>query len=203
MKPRKAGKRYTLLTYRHSMSRLWTATLLLGLVLAAAGGWSWFSGTPLISWDVETWLLVGSGVCLAFSLFAFLARGMAYVQAYADHLRLVTPFLKLRISYRRMIRVHPASVQQLFPPLEAGWAQRRFLEPFFGETAVVIELTSFPLAPALLRLFLPSMMFLHQTNGLVLLVPDWMAFSTELDSFQGAWLQMQGRRVQAGRLARG
>ncbi|HEX7974440.1 MAG TPA: hypothetical protein VF498_08540, partial [Anaerolineales bacterium] len=89
------------------------------------------------------------------------------------------------------------------PARMRGWAQHRFLEPFFGETAVVIELTGFPMARSLLRLFLPSMMFLRQNTGLILLVPDWMAFSTELDSLQGNWLQVQGRRVQVGRLARG
>jgi hypothetical protein len=40
-----------------------------------------------------------------------------------------------------------------------------------------------------LRLFLPRVMFSTQTKGLVLLVKDWMALSTELESYMGVWLQ--------------
>jgi hypothetical protein len=94
--------------------------------------------------------------------------------------------------------VHPTLVQQLFPPGESSWAQRSFLEPFYGKTAVVIELHGYPMSPALLKLFLPAQMFSPQFTGFVILVPDWMKMSTELDSFYGAWLQTQGVRAKPG-----
>jgi P2-related tail formation protein len=38
-------------------------------------------------------------------------------------------------------------------------------------------------------------MFSPQSSGFVFVVPDWMAFSTEVDSFRSAWMQAQKRRI--------
>jgi hypothetical protein len=197
MKSRKTGARYPLLLYRRVMSRLWVATFVLGLLLALVWGWGWFYTTPLLLSGDNNWLAVAALVLLAFSLFAFLARNMAYVQPRRDHLRLVTPFLRTNISYRRMNNSKPVTFQQLFPPKEASWAQRRLLEPFYGKTAVVVDLSSYPLSPWLMRLFLAPQMFSPRSTGLVFLVPDWMAFSTELDSMKGSWVKPADRRRPA------
>jgi hypothetical protein len=194
----KAGKRHPLLLYRRTMDRILSAALMLGLLIAVAWGWIYF-GEPQRMPDVTPWLIAGGLVALVFAAFAYLARWMAYVQPRSDHLRVVTPFLNLKVSYRRIRSVHPSDFQQIFPPNQTSWSQRNFLEPFFGMTAVVVELTSYPLKRGLLRLFLPSQMFSTGMPGLVLLVPDWMALSTELDSFQGIWLQFQKPRRKVGR----
>jgi hypothetical protein len=144
-------------------------------------------------------LPAGAAISLGFALFAFFGRHMAYVQPRSDHLRVVTPFLRLHISYRRVLSAHPSEFSQLFPPQEASWAQRRLLSPFYGQTAVVLELASYPLPPWVLRFFLAPQMFSPHTTALVLLVPDWLRFSTELDSFMGAWQQLQKRRSAARR----
>lgn len=193
MKSQKSGNRYPLLLYQRVMSRLWAPTLVLGLILCSVWGWEWWYGTPLLRYGNSVWLAVAGLVLLAFSLFSFFGRTMAYVQPWADHLRLVTPFLRIKISYRRVRNSHPAVFQQLFPPKEASWAQRQILEPYYGKTSVVLELTDYPISPALLRFFLAPQMFSPRSKGLVFLVPDWMAFSTELDSYRGVWLQSQGR----------
>ncbi|MGW8249002.1 MAG: hypothetical protein ACWGO1_00040 [Anaerolineales bacterium] len=199
MKKRKSGKRHRLLLYRRTMDRLWVPTLVLGIVLGAIWLWTWFSETPIVESENEIWLLAGAAVAISFSVFAFLARRAAYVQPRHDHLRLVTPFLRLNISYRRIRSVHPAAFQQLFPPGKAGWSQRRFLEPFYGRTAVVVELVSFPMSPVLLRLFLSPQMFSPQSTGFVFVVPDWMPFSTEVDTYRSAWMQAQKRRQSKAR----
>ena len=171
------------------MDRLWKATLVLGLLLAGvwwqeAGGIGVVLAAP---WDGA--LFVAALVALAFTLFALVARSMSYVQARSDHLRIVTPFLRLNTSYRRLRSVHPAEFHQLFPPQKTGWASRRFLEPFYGKTAVVVELDGYPMPPLLLRLFLAPQTFYPQTPGYVFMVSDWMALSTEIDSLRGAWLE--------------
>ena len=201
-KSRKTGARYPLLLYKRVMSRLWVSTLLLGLLLLVVWGWGWFYVTPLIESGDNNWLAVAAIVLLAFSLFAFFGRNMAYVQARRDHLRLVTPFLRTNISYRRMQNSKPAVFQQLFPPKEASWAQRRLLEPFYGKTAVVVDLSSYPMSRGLMRLFLAPQMFSPRSKGLVFLVPDWMAFSTELDSMKGAWLNSADRKPMSKRSMR-
>lgn len=185
------GRRHPLLLYRRWLDRFWPPTLLLGLLFLAAGGWQVFSPLPLLRSGGEAWLLGGGLLLLVLALGAALGRGLAYVQLRKDHLRLATPFLRLNVSYRRVIKAHPADFVQLFPQGESGWAERRFLEPFYGRTAMVVELNGYPLSRALLRLFLPRQMFSPLTTGFVLLVPDWMAFSAELESRRGAWLQGQ------------
>ena len=187
MSTRKKGRRFTLLIYKRFMDRLWASTLVLGLLLAgvwwqAIGGWV----IPL-SIFTETWVYMAALVVLLFSVFALLARRMGFVQAYADHLRLVTPFLRLKVSYRRVRSVHLAEFSQLFPPSQASWAEHRLLMPFYGQTAVLVELYEYPLSLGVLRFFMPEQMFHPQMTGLVLMVEDWMALSTEIDSLFGNW----------------
>lgn len=193
VRSRKAGKRHPLLMYQRLMDRLWQPTLALGLLLAAIFALAWFTPISILQPGNELWLLIGAAGCLAFSLFAFLARRVAYLQPRRDHLRLVTPFLRLSISYRRIRSVRSADFNQLFPPGKSSWAQRSYLEPFYGRTVIVLELSSYPLPPALLRFFLAPQMFSKQSTGLVLVVPDWMAFSTELDSMVEDWRRSQSR----------
>ncbi|MCI0519487.1 MAG: hypothetical protein L0Z70_04450 [Chloroflexi bacterium] len=190
-KARKAGGRYRLLLYWRVIGRLWAAAALLGLLLLAIWVWAQFSALPLLQAEDSLWLLAGAGVSLAFALFAFFGRSAAYVQPMRDHLRLVTPFLRINISYRRVRRAYPADFNKLFPPKESSWAQERLLSPFYGMTVVVVELTGYPLPPAVLRLFLAPQMFSRRSPGFILLTPDWMALSTELDSLMGAWLRSQ------------
>jgi hypothetical protein len=193
MKVRKVGKRHSLLIYQRTMNRLWGATILLGLILLVVWGAIRIQNIKLLETENTIWLLVGAAVSLAFGLFAFFVRNMAYVQPRRDHLRLVTPFLRLNIAYSRIRSSHPSNFYQLFPPTHSGWATRQFLEPFYGKTVVVVELTGYPLKPSFLRLFLPAQMFSRQSKGFVLVVPDWMEFSTELESFRGSWMQAQKR----------
>lgn len=196
MKARKTGSRHMLLLYKRVMDRLWKSTLFLGLLTLGIWGWGWFSPMVLIEAQNSVWLLAGSTTLLGFTLFAFFGRNMAYIQAHPNHLRLVTPFLRTNISYKRIRSVHPANFHQLYPPEEASWAEKRLLEPFYGKTTVLIELHDFPIPPFFLRLFLAPQMFSKGEKGLVLLVPDWMAFSTEIDSFrarQPVTRRQQGR----------
>lgn len=194
MKSPKTGKRHPLLLYRHMLNRIWPAMLLLGLLLLFLWGWTEFRGLTWIESGRETWLLALALMVLIFSLLIYIARWRAFVQAHKDHLRLVTPFIQVRISYRRIRSIHPASIQELFPPNEARGNQNSVLDRFYGSTAVVVELDNYPISLSVLRMFLTRFMFSPKSKGFVFLVPDWMRFSTELDSMQGNWLQTIKRK---------
>lgn len=193
MKSPFSGKRHSLLFYRRTMDRLWLSTLVLGLLLATIWVWNNFHSMPLVIIENSLLLSVATVITLLFSLFAYLSRFTAYVQVHHDHLRLVTPFLQLRVSYRRILRAFPAELHTLFPSTEASWAQRNFLEPFYGQTALVVELNAYPMPKTLLRLFLAPQMFSRNTIGLIFMVSDWMALSTELDSSWSVWQQSKTR----------
>jgi hypothetical protein len=179
-----------LLFYRRTMDRIWKATLALGVLLIAVSFFSLLRPTQMLGMASDAWLFVTAAVALALSIFAFFARFIAYVQAQPDSLKIVTPFLRFHVSYKRMRSVRPTLTQQVFPP-ENRAGRCGFLEPFYGKTVLVVELKGFPISPGLLKLFLPDSMFARTTTGLVLLVPDWMQLSTDIDSFRGTWLQKE------------
>jgi hypothetical protein len=55
------------------------------------------------------------------------------------------------------------------------------------------------MSPKMLKIFLAPQMFSPQGKGFVFLVPDWMDFSTELDSFRSSWKPASGRTPRRGR----
>jgi hypothetical protein len=170
---------------------MWKYAFFLGLFLIAVWGLPQIIKVDVVRINNPMWLLGAAVVSFALAIFALLARFVAYVQICSDHINLVTPFLRTKISFRRIRNSHPVLLQQLFPAEKANWSQRSYLEPFYGKTVVEVELRGFPLSPVLLRLFLPAQMFSPKVEGLVFLVQDWMKFSTELDTFQGNWMQSQ------------
>ncbi|MBN1147721.1 MAG: hypothetical protein JXA78_10735 [Anaerolineales bacterium] len=194
MKPNKPGVRHPLLLYRRSMGRVWKATFALGLVTAVVGWFSLLEEITILGFSSILWLFAIVVLSFAVSGFAFLARYLAYVRVHPGYFSVVTPFLRFKISFRRMRSVHPVLMQQVFPKTEAHWAQRNFLQPFYGKTALIMELQSYPMKLWLLKLFLPAPMFSPRSTGFVWLVPDWMKLSTELDSAHGAWLQIESAR---------
>ncbi len=58
------------------------------------------------------------------------------------------------------------------------------MESLGKRTATVIDLNAYPISPAALGFFLSSFFFKDKTPHLVILVDDWMAFSTELESMR-------------------
>ncbi len=191
MKNKKPGRRHVLLLYERMMDRLWRVTLPLGLLMLA--WWYWGGRIFFAPLDppIDSITLFCAVALIFFSFYFILTRRMAYVQARQDHIRLVTPFVNLKVSYQRVIRFHPVNFAQLFPPKEASWSQHHFLEPFYGSTALALELKKLPLSKNFLRLFFSPQMFLPTTTGFVLLVKDWMELSTEIDSRMGGWRQNQ------------
>ena len=83
----------------------------------------------------------------------------------------------------------------LFPPKEmSGWIKEIF-EPLASQTAIVLELKSYPLSPTILRMFLSRFFFKDKTPHFVILVKDWMRLSAEIESLRsGDGLNPSGPR---------
>lgn len=194
MKRSRSGKRHPLLMYRRTLDRLWPSLFLAGAILLLLGIYVRFAQTPLEK-EEAAWLMISGALLLILSFFFILLRYAAYVQPRPDHLRFVTPFLQMRISYRRIRSSHAAEIGALFPPQRISGSLRSFLEPFYGNTAVVLEMNGYPIPKPILRLFLSKAMFHPQQEALVLLVPDWIAFSAELDSLRSQWLSTSRRKT--------
>jgi len=195
MSKRTKGKRHILLTYQRAMERLWKAAFVLGFVLTIIW-WQANLGSNLLNQNSRNaWLFVGAVVSVGFALFAFIARNMCYIQPHPNHLRIATPFLRLNVSYQRFRFVHPVEFHKIFPPGDMEWGRRKFLDPFWGKTAIAVDLNAYPVSPMLLRLFLPAIIFHPRMKAFIFLVESWLDFSTELDSFYGAWQDRNSRKL--------
>ena len=72
----------------------------------------------------------------------------------------------------------------LFPPKSMSWWIREIFAPLSTRTAIVIDLHGYPISPRILHMFLSRFFFKDKTPHLVILVNDWMQFSTELESMR-------------------
>lgn len=142
---------------------------------------------PIYKYIPWRWqLFAGIGVLAIFvGIFFLIIRQFAYLQAFPGYLKLVTPFMRVNISYKRLHKTTTVEMRQLFPPKSmSGW-MRDIFQPLASQTAIVLELKSYPISPIILRLFLSRFFFRDKkTPHLVILVDDWMRLSSEIDSFR-------------------
>jgi hypothetical protein len=177
----KDGRRYPLVIYTRMMDRWWPAIFTLGLALL---GLAW----AVRSYGYEEWRWLAftsvGGLNIFLGLLLLILRKSAYVQSFNDHLRLATPFLRLNISYKRFRRASSANMGVLFPPGSTSNWRAEIIEPLTKMTAIVIELTSYPMPQSTLRMFLSPFFFKDKTPHFVILVDDWMKFSNDLESMR-------------------
>lgn len=188
---KKGGRKYRLLFYEYMLNRWWPISLWIAVFIfsnvGALWGAEWYfkpaeNPLPVLSFSGGLVMLAVGAISFFFTLFLLIIRKLAYVQLFDDHLRLVTPFLRLNVSYKRVQRSTTTRMIELFPPKNLSGAKLKFVEPVLGDTVVVIYLTSYPLPRASLGLFLSPYFFYDNTPHFVLMIKDWMNFSMELDS---------------------
>ena len=191
----KKGQRHRLIIYTYVLNHYWRATLGLGIVLLGmVAAIAWLPSvlpqyTPPQVPVGMLWLAGAAGVfALLVTVFLLAARKSAYVQPFEKHLRLATPFLRINISYQRIIGATSAEMARLFMLERLKGQMRTYLRPIARQTVIVLELKGWPLPRWALGLFLSPFFFPDRTAKLALLVPDWISFSTELESFRGVWL---------------
>lgn len=178
----RGGHKFPLVVYRHLLNRWWPPMFAIGLVtFALAYGEYTHPAYPFVPWQ----LLAGiGGLAILVGIFFLAIRRMAYIQPMPGYIKLVTPFMRINISYKRLVKTTTAEMRQLFPAKSmSGWV-RGIFEPLASQTAIVLELKSYPVSPVLLRMFLARFFFKDRTPHLVILVRDWMRLSAEIDSFR-------------------
>jgi len=189
----KGGKRYPLIIYRHMLDRWWQATLAIGIfILLNAGGLALLPlvapSFPVILVDDFTLTLFASlgGVVVVFSFFLIAIRKSAYVQPFPDHLRVVTFFFRLNISYKRIRKTTTAEFGGFLPANTVSRWQRNIVAPLARITAIRIDLSANPMSRLQMKLFLSPLFFADKTPHLILLVNDWMGLSTEIESMRAS-----------------
>lgn len=184
----KGGKRYPLLIYNQVLGR-WSPTLFaLGLAILAWGGAAFYFGgmaenpLPLLRREDGVTMLIVGGVVIAAVFFLSFMGKMAYVQLFPAYFRLVTPFLRLNVSYKRINRTTTTQVSEIFPPQNVSGVQRDIIAPISSKTAIIIFLNAYPMPRNVLKLFLSPFFFYDKTTHFVIVIEDWMRFSQELES---------------------
>jgi len=180
----RAGHKYPLIVYQHMLNRWWPAMITMGLVMFALAYGEYID--PIAQFIAWRWQLAGAVGVLAIivGLTFIVIKNFAYVQPLPNYLKLVTPFMRVNISYKRIKRTIPTEMRYLFPPKSlSGWMQD-ILAPLSNKTALMIELSGYPISPTVLRMFLSRFFFKDKTPHLVILVKDWMQLSAELDSLR-------------------
>ncbi len=195
---KKRGKRFRLLIYE----RMWQKWGLLSLLVALASGVLWLLA-PRIQFlpsPLRMLILVPTLASLAIFAYAFIARRMAWVQCQQGHLRIQTPIYPLAISYARFKVVRPSEFGHIFDPSKEKPGRREWLRPYWGRTAVVVEISQYPIRKEWLRLWFNRYMFSPEVTGFVFLVDDWMTLSRQLHDFRNDWeLRRAARRKQSAR----
>lgn len=188
----KGGRKYPLLLYEHILNRWWPSifflAVLIYLYVGVLWGAQWYYANPAdnpfltLSDESGMILIVLGSIVLIFGFSLLIARKMAYVQLFADHIKLATPFMRLNISYKRIQRTTTAQISNLYPPKSLSGTKREIIAPIAGSTAIVVHLTGYPMSRSSMRMFLSPLFFYDQTPHFVLVVDDWMKFSAELES---------------------
>lgn len=180
----RAGHKYPLIVYRHLLNRWWPAMIAIGVGMFALAYSEYI--TPLgklLAWRWQLPATVG-GLAILIGVFFWIIRFFAYVQPLPNSLKLVIPFMQVNISYKRFQKTTATEMRYLFSYKKmSGWV-RDIFSPLANKTAVVIDLNGYPISPVLLRLFLYRFFFKDKTPHLVILVQDWMRFSSELESMR-------------------
>lgn len=180
----RGGHKFPLVVYQHLLNRWWTPMFAIGLVMFALAYGEYTD--PIYKYIPWRWqLFAGIGVlAILTGIFFLIIRQIAYIQAFPGYVKLVTPFMRVNISYKRIHKTTTTEMRQIFPPRGmSGWVKDIFA-PLAGQTAIVIELKSYPISPAILRLFLSRFFFKDKTPHFVILVRDWMGLSSEIESFR-------------------
>jgi hypothetical protein len=194
MAARKA-RRYQLILYERMMKRWLSATFWLGVFLAGFGTAAWF-WLPSMNRD-QIYLLWGVGTfSLLVTLILFFLRKSSYVELLKDRLLIATPFFRVRVPYKSIKRTYTSEMNVLFPKKKLRGQRREILAPLLNNSAIVVVLTKYPMSAGILHTFLSPFFFVDKTPHFVLLVNNWMDFSTELESLRSGSIQYQPPQQQ-------
>jgi len=180
----RAGHKFPLIVYRHILNRWWPAMFAMGIGMFALAYSEYIQPLgPFLPWRWQLAVGVG-GLAIMVGIFFWVIRYFAYVQPFPTYLKLVTPFMRINISYKRIKKTTTTEMRYIFSYKSmSGWVQEIF-SPLANKTALVVDLNGYPISSVVLRLFLYRFFFKDKTPHLVILVKDWMRFSSELESMR-------------------
>jgi len=200
----KQGKRHVLLVFRRRYLNqrglyFFVAILFfafyMALNLLPASFWDRIPGglwAPTYDWL----LLVIGAIIFLIGLFRWVASEIPYVQCTDRNLKIQTPLYPIVISYKRVKETRPNTLFHVFGNVRLSRAERNLIltDKTGGQTAIVVEMTSWPMSLSVMKFWMSRLMFTSDNRGLVLWVEDWMTLNRELSDFKDRWRDRQMSR---------
>jgi hypothetical protein len=203
-----AGKKHPLLAYRIRYRR--HRSLYFVVALAVLALYAAIYLMPAETWANVPWvrqldwllLLIGI-VVLAFAIFRIIAGVIPYVQCGERNIKIQAPIYQVVFSYKR---VHETRPNTLFHVLEKGGlsrGERKFVldDKYGGQTAVIVEMTSWPMSLRWMRFWLGNLVFSSDNRALVLWVEDWMTLNREISDCKDRWRERRRQAREGGQSA--
>lgn len=174
-------RKYRLLMYTRMIDHWRRRVVAIGLAVLALAGIGMFVFPVEQSWRVISLGGLGAFIFL-FALGLTLIRKAAYVQVRPKNLHIAAPFFRLAVGYSRLKRILPTEMGSLYLDKKISTFQEDMVLPLAGRTAILIELTGYPLSKRLISLFFSPLFAPLNMPHFVLMVDDWMKLSMELES---------------------
>ena len=181
-KKKKSGTKHRIIFIRHSLNRVWRNLIVVDIIL-----WGLWWVAPYIPGaffrpPYDVYLMLAGWGLLAMVILALILRNSAYVQARSKSILLKLPLFRVNIPYENVEAVRMVQYNTLFDKKSMSWANKRFMRPYRPQTMSTLILNNYPGSEFLLKLFVPSYMFLPDEKGFLFYIKYYLEFNTEVDS---------------------
>src|SRR6185503_17070001 len=111
----RGGHKYPLIVYQHMLNRWWPALIAMGLGMFALAYSEYIDPMArFLPWRWQLFAGIGA-LAVLIGVFFLILRHLAYVQPFPEYLKLVTPFMRINISYKRIKKTTTTEMRYLFP----------------------------------------------------------------------------------------
>jgi len=146
--------------------------------------------------DLDWLLLLVGIVVLVMAVFRVIAASVPYVQCNERNIKIQGPLYQVVFSYKRVRETRPNTLFYVFDKGGLSRSERKFAldDKHGGQTAVIVEMSSWPMSMRWMRFWLGNLVFSSDNRALVLWVEDWMTLNREISDYKDRWRE---RRKQA------
>ena len=184
-------KKHKLLIYEVMSKRFRGILLVLAILLFVIGIYDFFSQILGDFWFV-LWIM-WLGIVGLWLYYAVLVRRSGIIIA-PNYFMLQGPLKKVKFSYGRIETITSTQISHHYKLDDLKGRERGLVKPYFGNTCVFVELSSYPKKLKNRERWFPRSLFGTRRRGLLLTSGDWMKLSRELESAKQAWQRARGSK---------
>jgi hypothetical protein len=202
------GKKHPLLVYRTRFRR--NLGLFFFAAIAVLALFGAIQLLPADAWVNVPWvhqldwvLLIVGVLLLVIAIVRFIATRAPYVQCSERNIKIRGPLYQVVFSYKRVHETRPNTLFHVFEKGSLSRGERKFVmdDRYGGQTAVIVEMNSWPMSVRSMRFWLGNLVFSADNRALVLWVDDWMDFNREISDYKDRWRERQKQARDGGQSA--